>query len=332
RVSGRLALAVAGAAVAGGAGVLKVATSRRRRAGARALDSRPEPVAGRPWTVLMPDGATLHGVTAGSGRPLVLVHGVTLGLDVWHNQLRDLHGDFRVIAYDQRGHGRADFGSEPLTVPRLARDLAHLLDSHELTDAVLVGHSLGGMVALQMARDLPEVMDRRVSALMLLSTSAGPLTPLPPPAWQRVVHLSEPAVRRVLEQAARRTERMATEEDFAFLAARVSFGRDPDPADVELARRLGHDSAPRVLADLWDSMLNIDLSEACVDLRLPAMVVVGSRDVLTPPRMARAMARRIRGAELVVLPGCGHMPMLERRHDLACLVRTLADSSRTAPA
>jgi len=320
----RWVAALAGAA-AGAAVVEQVVAGRPRRRAKAAAPLPPPPAAESHLPT--DDGGTLRVLRAGSGRPLVLVHGLLLSSDIWRFQLEGLAGEFDIVAYDQRGHGGSSSGTDLPGLPRLARDLADLLEALDLRDAVLVGHSMGGMAALRMAADAPEVLARRVGALMLVSTSAGPLTPLPPAAWRRLVASAEPGMRRTLEFAAARRFPLARDDDLGYLGTRISFGADPNPALVELTRLTVSSTRPTVMADVWDSMLNIDLRHACPTVGVPTMVVVGGRDVLTPPRMARAMARRLPEAELVVLPGCGHMPMLERPEELAGLIRSLAARS-----
>jgi len=82
---------------------------------------------------------------------VVLVHGITLGVAVWAHQLRHLAPGHRVIAIGQRGHGQSLAGTQGYSLERMAEDLAELLESLEVRDATVVGHSLGGMVAQLLA-------------------------------------------------------------------------------------------------------------------------------------------------------------------------------------
>lgn len=309
------------AAAAGAAGTVLASASSQRRRGRAAVGSLPDRPAAKDLTVTASDGARLHVLTAGRGRPLLLVHGVTLSAELWRNQFADLAGDFAVHAVDQRGHGRSGLGSDPLDVPRLARDLAEVAEHLDLRDAVLVGHSLGGMVTLRAVQDHPHLFGDRIGAVVLMSTASGPLTPLHPNRWARIVEATEKGMRK----GTGRSKRPLLADDLAgWMGARMQMGPGVPPGEVEFVRRIISDTAPATLADVWESMLNIDMRKALPTLRIPTTVVVGSRDLLTPPRMARAMAEHLPDAELVVLPGCGHYPMLERREDTARLIRAAA--------
>jgi pimeloyl-ACP methyl ester carboxylesterase len=260
------------------------------------------------------DGGRIHVVERGSGTPIVLVHGVTLGVATWAPQLRHLAGHHRVIAVDQRGHGQSLAGEEGYSLERLAVDLFEVLESLEVSGAVLAGHSMGGMVSQVLAVSRPADLGRHVAGLALVATSAGPLVPGPGgSALPRV--LSEGA-RRNLRRAESRGRNLFPTEDLGTWATRLAFGTRPVPADVELTRSMIGAMSPAALSELLGALFEFDISRRIGDIDLPTRVVVGSRDLLTPPRMARVMASRIPGAELTVLPGCGHMVMLERATEL----------------
>src|SRR4051794_2011100 len=149
----------------------------------------------------MDDGGVINVIERGAGRPLVLLHGITLTSEVWTYQLHDLADRFRVIALDQRGHGRSTDGEAGLVLRRLGADLATVLAHMDLCDAVVVGHSMGGMVLQQFAVDHPDVVHQRVSGIVLLSTTSRPA---PPVALAGVIAKAVlPASRRGIPFAAR---------------------------------------------------------------------------------------------------------------------------------
>jgi pimeloyl-ACP methyl ester carboxylesterase len=111
-----------------------------------------------------PDGGTVHAVEKGEGRPLVLLHGITLRADVWAPQFHQLADHHRVIAVDLRGHGTSRAGEAGYGIGRLGDDLATLLTALDLHHAVLVGHSMGGMTVMQFCGDHPDVLAERSSS------------------------------------------------------------------------------------------------------------------------------------------------------------------------
>ncbi|MGH9059653.1 MAG: alpha/beta fold hydrolase, partial [Acidimicrobiales bacterium] len=112
--------------------------------------------------------------------------------------------------------------------------------------------------------------------------------------------------------------------------ARLNFGRDPSPSQVALTRDLVNGTRVRVSAELILQILRFDDVASLEAVDLPATVVVGTRDLVTPVRHGRILAEAVGGAELIVLDGCGHMVMLERPGELQAAIVALAE--RSAPA
>jgi pimeloyl-ACP methyl ester carboxylesterase len=320
-------VALAGAAAAGLAGsayVVQRRAVRHWRADGAALAaagrSLPADLAHR--FVPADDGARLHVVERGQGPPLVLVHGVTLGVAAWAPQLRDLSARHRVVAVGQRGHGQSVAGTEEYSLERLAADLAEVLQALDLRDVVLVGHSMGGMVAQLLALSDPECFRRRVAGLALVATTAGPV--VPGPAATAVARVLTAGGGRRLRAAERRGRPLVPGDDLLAWVTRVSFGTHPDPADLELTRSMIGAMSPAAMAELLGPLLRFDVHRRLAQIRVPTTVVVGTRDLLTPPRMARTLVAGLEGAETVLLPGCGHMVMLERPAELAEALEALA--------
>jgi non-heme chloroperoxidase len=267
----------------------------------------------------MDDGGRIHVVERGQGQPLVLLHGIMLSSALWVHQLRELADRHRVIAVDLRGHGQSLPGSDGSGIERLSSDLASVLDALGVEDAVVVGHSMGGMVALQMAVDMPiDVRRRRLAGIVLTSTTAGPFATLP--GWAGVVRTTGPVTARALLVGERWGAKALPSRDLRWWLVRLGFGADAPAAQVRFVEAMHRGTPSRTLADLIPSLATFDLSARLGSLDLPVLVVVGSHDKLTAPRLARRMAAALPEATLVELPRCGHMPMLERRHEFSHLV------------
>jgi len=264
------------------------------------------------------DGGRVHVVEAGRGPTIVLLHGVTLSVGVWARQFRDLSGTHRVIALDLRGHGQSIGGPGGYSFERLADDLVAVLEHLEVTGAVVVGHSMGGMVLQLAALHRRDALHRHVAGLVLLATDSGPAIPGPVGRPMGV------ATARVAWRAARFAERrgkgVSPGSDLATWGARACFGAHPRATDVELVRSISTSVTPRAMAELLGPLLEFDMRIDLGKIDFPTLVVVGSRDVITPPRRSRDVAARIPGARLEVLPGCGHLVMLERPTALDALL------------
>jgi non-heme chloroperoxidase len=328
RPSGRLVAvgAAAAALAAGGAYVAQRHWTRRWRAtddalagaGLRMVDELVH------HEVTTGDGGIIHAVELGAGPPVVLVHGVTLSGAVWVRQFTALADRHRVIAIDQRGHGPSVAGSDGYTFDRLARDTLDVLDGLAVADAVLVGHSMGGMVSLTAAVDDPDRMAEHVAGLVLVATTAGPVTGVP--LWPLVTGRIAAITGRTLASAERHGWGLFPGEDLASWSTRIAFGSRPTPLDLELTRSLTSAMAPSAMADLLVSLVGFDVRARLGEIRLPTRIVAGSRDLLLPLFHARRMADAIPDAGLQVLPGCGHMVMLERPDELNGLLHELSVS------
>lgn len=262
------------------------------------------------------DGGELHVVARGEGRPLVLLHGVTLSALTWHYQILDLADRFRVLAADHRGHGTSKAGSGNWGMDRLGLDVRELIETLDLRDCVVVGHSMGGMALLQFAIDHPDVLRDRVSGIVLMSTTAGPVHRLA--GWKAISDLITPSARRGLALADRVPGGIFPSTDLSYLVFRLGMGSRPSATHVELNRLMTAATPVSVLGELMaGGVMSFDVRDRLADVDVPAAVFVGTRDLLTPPSAARALARGLPAARpLEVFPGAGHMLMLECREDV----------------
>jgi pimeloyl-ACP methyl ester carboxylesterase len=253
------------------------------------------------YSVTTADGCTLAVWDTGEGATVVLPHCWGCSHAIWIPVARRLvEAGYRVVLYDQRGHGASNGGTAALTVEVLADDLADILRSRDVVDAVLAGHSMGGMTIMALATYHPEVLAERARALVLVATAAADLGSGPAVAeWFVGALISSPAVSLALHSTA------------GHRFVRGVFGPDSVRSHIDLTRTLFADTAPRVRAGFLHAMSTMNLLEGIATIRLPTTVMVGSRDRFTAPARAAQMVAAIPGARLVTLPGRGHMLPLE---------------------
>lgn len=326
--------AAAAAGLAGGAAAVAINLHRwRREPDPAADDDFREPSGTIHHTFPTHDGGEVHVVERGTGRTFLLVHGVTVSTVVWHYQLLDLvAAGYRVVALDIRGHGKSVAGEDGYTVAAMAEDVFTAARALDLHDAVAVGHSMGAMVLLQLLADHPELVnDGTISSIALVATSASPVlgNGVPAAAAAMVRVLTPAAGRGHLRMIGSQLPPGQSAGDLAALYCRLGFGSHPSPAHVELLRSMASAIPAPVLAELLATLLELDIRDLLAAILAPTLVVAGSRDLVTPPWHSRYLARHIPVAELHVLPGCGHMVMLERRQELARLLLDFA--ARSAP-
>ncbi|MDQ6616281.1 MAG: alpha/beta hydrolase [Actinomycetota bacterium] len=329
---GAAVAAAAGLAGAAATGAITLHRWRRRPDPARADDFE-EPAGTTHRTFTSYDGGEIHLVERGEGRPFFLLHGVTESTLVWHYQLLDLaEAGFRVVAMDVRGQGRSQAGRDGYSLIAMARDAFQVIQELDLHEAVVVGHSMGAMILLQLLADHPElVADGAVSSIVLLATSASPIlgNGVPAAAAEMVRVLTPLAGRGHIRATGGRVRRDLASGDLAAAYCRLAFGSDPSPTHVEVLRAMTSAVPGPIIGQLLKTLLNLDVRPVLPAIAAPALVVVGQRDLLTPVWHSRCIANRIPVAELHVLPGCGHMVMFERRAELGQLLVDFAQ--RTKP-
>jgi pimeloyl-ACP methyl ester carboxylesterase len=345
-----LAAIATGAVGAAAAGALAV----ERRAVGRAR-SQPDPYAAEALgslhsqgiDVIANDGVTLHVEVDGDleGSPtIVFVHGFTLSMDSFHFQRRDLGDLGRLVFYDARSHGASGRSApEHATIDQLGADLYGLLHALAPTGpVVLVGHSMGGMTILALADQHPELFGDRVVGVGLLSTSTGELakTIVGLPGWaSRLVDPAVPQVAKLVRRRANLIERnRKLGTDFAFMATRyLSYGPDAPPSLVEFMEKMLSSTSVEVMGEFFDTFLSHDKLKALDVLAdIPVLICCGSRDVLTPVSHSELMAAALPEADLQVIPGAGHMALIDRypivNDALRRLVARAVDSSRSTVA
>ncbi|MGZ4727862.1 MAG: alpha/beta fold hydrolase [Acidimicrobiales bacterium] len=262
------------------------------------------------------DGGTIHVIERGHGRPLVLLHGVTLQAEAWAPLMHLLGDHFRVLAIDVRGHGLSAPGSNGIGRLQAADDLATLLEQLDLRDAIVMGHSMGGMILGEFCRHHHDVLDERVAGLVFMSTAVSELVlPIMSPA----VLAGAARLRRRVE-AGRRVPRVISDNDRSLLVTRTAFGARPPGAAVAQATRLGAAVDERYYLPLWIDLLDYDGESALDSVDLPALVLVGSRDTLTPVRSARRIVEHLEHGELHVMRAAGHQLTQERPREVADLL------------
>ena len=230
---------------------------------------------------------------AGSGPPVVLIHGVGSALDSWDGVLERLSPARRYIRFDLRGHGGSARTPGPYTLDDFVEDTAALMDHLSVDRAAIVGFSLGGLIAQGFAPAYPE----RVSALALISTVAGRTAEEQERVEARADTLAKEGAVGHLANA---VERWFTDE---FRAAH------PDVLEARRRKSLLNDpdcyvAAYRVLAET-------DLGSRLSRVVAPTLVMTGENDVGSTARMARFIHERIEGSELQILPGLKHSVLLE---------------------
>lgn len=293
------------------------------------------PPPSRTLAVRATDGTPLHAQVFGppDGYPIVLTHGITCAIRVWAHQIADLATDYRVIAFDHRGHGRSGVPRRGgYSLKHLASDLDSVLDATlaPRERAVLAGHSMGGIAIAAWSAHYRHKVRRRAGAVALINTTTGDLV-------REVKLLSVPrefsparvlAARTLINAFGGFPLPPAARIPSRHLVAMLAVGRDADPGAARVVNELFAQTSPagrggcaKMLVDALGSR-HLDLD----GLTVPTLVIGSERDRLTPIGQSRRIARTAPNVVgLVELPG-GHCSMLEHPGEVSRRLRALAES------
>ena len=238
---------------------------------------------------------TRYDVRNGPGRAVVLVHGLGLNRQMWQWQTDALAEHFKVITYDLTGHGESPAPSEMPSLTMFSRQLSRLLDDLEISEAAVVGFSLGGMIARRFAMDHAP----RLWALAVLHSA------------HRRDRAAHDAIQARVHQA--RDDGPGATVDAALERWFTERFRQDNPAVMDQVRNWVLANSKEIYPDIYQVLVDgVDELVAPVPpIDCPALVMTGDEDYGNSVEMARAIAGEISGARTVTLPGLRHMAMVE---------------------
>ncbi len=222
--------------------------------------------------------------------PIILIHGAGGSHLHYPPELRRLNG-FQVIALDLPGHGKsAGLGKQ--NINDYVQAIQNFMDAINLPTALIIGHSMGSAIALQLALSAPD----RVLGLVLLGSGSR------------------------LRVAPSILENTATEATFPLAVKTIvdwSFGSQASDRLKELAVQRMQETRPTVLHGDFIACNKFDLSEELGKIEKPTLIICGAEDKMTPPKYSKSLHEQIPNAELNLIEGAGHMVMLEKPYQVA---------------
>jgi 3-oxoadipate enol-lactonase len=234
--------------------------------------------------------------TYGQGRPIVFLHPWTTNGYIWYFQVFPFARHNQTVVIDHRGHGRSDKPKSGYSIPEHARDVAAVLDSLHIEKAVLVGNSIGGMIAMQCALDYPD----RVSALAIVSSGTGLGETMPKEAADAFKNNFEATFGALLEGT---------------VSARSKRER-PEILEVMKGHFLVQSNFPRHVFDSAVAdpagVFNWNIKDRLASIRKPTTIFAGEEDQATPVAANKLLADNIPGAKLDVIKDVGHFYQLEK--------------------
>ena len=328
--------ALAGAAATLTAGVVaeRVAIKRRRREDSESDQDFGSRRGTRSRYLDLDDGARLFIEEVGPEVPraAVFIHGSALRTDLWHYQMEGLGGQ-RLVFFDLRGHGLSKpKGDDDFTIERMARDLEAVIQELGLEEVVLVGHSVGAMIALDLCRLRPELMGSTVKGLVVLNGTYGPVfeTIIGGATVARLERLARRPLDVIGKQAPTidRLRKVVRPSDAVFWGvAFAAFGPKASASQIDFTYDMVAETESDVIFDLVRSYRKFDVAEVLGEFTVPTLVVGGTHDRLTVARASEYLAEHLPKADLHIFENCGHMSMLERHEEVNSLIeRFLMDT------
>lgn len=223
----------------------------------------------------------------GEGDPIIFVHGWMEDNSMWNSQIDYFSREHRVIAYDQRGHGRSDKPQKGYSMQTLSDDLYFFAQSLNIERFTLVGHSMGGMTAMVFTLDHPE----KVSKLVLIGTDAKSAFSLRIMLW---------VMMHVLPY-----NTFAEGSDIKYYRPTEQMKREAAERALRTPRHAAYEC-------FKEFCTKYDIRDRVSNIKIPTLIIAGNKDNLTPVKLNRYLNKQIEGSKMVIIPDSKHMPMIEK--------------------
>ena len=234
----------------------------------------------------------------GQGKPLILISGVSGGTWSWEESITAWSPHFRVIVFDNMGAGRSSMPDRPYRIGEMANHASAVLDAAEVEQAYVVGLSMGGMIAQELALSHPA----RVSGLVLGCTHCGGSERLAP---------APEVIKRFADNQGLSPEEIV-DKNLAFLITPEFLQSSPESLQRYRERQLKAPIQPDyALQRQLEAIRTFDTCGRLANIKTTTLILTADRDLLVPPENGKILASRIPGAELKEFTNTGHLIYLE---------------------
>jgi len=240
----------------------------------------------------------------GAGFPLILIHGLSDDSTLWTPLMPEFSKHCWTIALDIRGHGHSGKPDMPYSIQLFSEDLWGLFKSLEISQAHLLGFSMGGAIAQQFTLDNPE----KIRSLILLSTFSH----------------SDPDLRdtfKKLRNSVARGGFQAFFDEAVKLVVTPEFASANADAIAEMKEESVKINSPTAILHAIDACLDFNVKDRISQISLPTLIVSGREDVLTPLHLAEQIHRSMKGSKWKIMEGVGHNLLIpEKTPELAQII------------
>lgn len=260
------------------------------------------------------NGVNLHYQVIGApeGSPL-LVFSNSLGTDfrIWRDVIVRFVGECAILTYDKRGHGLSDLGNTPYTMDDHVGDLEALLDHLNQKNAIVVGLSIGGLIAQGLYAKRPDL----VRAMVLCDTAHKIGTD---ELWNgRIEAVNKGGIDSLADGIMQRwfTKEYPKDHPASYAGYKTMLCRQLDA---------GYTASSAAIRDA-------DFTDACANIKIPTLCVVGDQDGATPPAVVAELAKLIPDSRFEVIKDAGHLPCIEQPEMLADMIKAFFDDAGLWP-
>ena len=260
----------------------------------------------------------------GEGEPLLLIEGLGYSSWMWFSQIPAFSREYKVIVFDNRGVGNTDKPDSEYTIETMADDAAGLLKALGLDSAHVLGVSMGGFIAQELALKYPDM----VRSLVLVSTSFGGVGSMPRGSnlWNTFIKLwglmpdvlefsNKGSVPLPLINSIGLTPKEKIRYGLSLAFTPEYFKNHAEEIDRIVDWRLSNPQPPYAWKRQFMAGINFDATDRVSQIKAPTLVVTGSEDRVTPPERSKRLAEEIPNSRLIILEGTGHLLSIEQAEE-----------------
>lgn len=247
------------------------------------------------------NGIILYYEIHGTGHPLLLIQGLGYPSEMWFSQVPIFSQEFSTIIFDNRGSGRSEKPNEEYSIRQMAEDAVALLNQLAVSSAHIVGVSMGGLVAQELAISFP----KKVTKLVLLSSHFGTgYWEITQTLWEKILSTSTGDIQEVIREKLRFAIAPEFYQNQAEIINRIIKIRCVNPQPVYAFMRQ------------FEASRQFDAKERVRQISAPTFVISGTEDQIVPIVLARRLAKQIPNARFQEIKGAAHLAFIEKADEV----------------
>ncbi len=273
-----------------------------------------KPIVGKIELLEMPDETRIHTISSGTGNTTILfAHGYGFTNIEWNILVERLNKlNYRTIVFDQRGHGKSTIGKEGISSSSMASDYKNLIKHFNLENCILVGHSMGGFLAMKFLLDNPDMQHTNIKSCVLMATFAGDINKR---NFQN--RLQIPLFKLGLLQ------KLIKWKPIGRLFAKSLLGKNPDPEIVRVVPEIILQQDHLKLIPILQALGDESYYDSLKNISIPCAVVVGDKDATTPPFHTDSIVKEIPNTTRIDIKGAGHCLNVEAPEEIIKAIKLM---------